>query len=267
MFKLLSFLKRDLRIKLSYRFRMILSLVSILAAVFMLFFMGRMFQNGFSDYLSRYGNDYFAFALLGMCVSTFVSTGLYSLSGSVREAQTQGTLEILLVTPTAANLILFGNSVWSFIEALLLSTLYLGATILIVGLQVTVTQLLLVALVLALTFVSFLSLGMLSAAFIMMFKQGNPINLIFGASSYFFGGILFPVEVLPAPLQKFSFVLPMSHATRSVRELLLVPSGEGQWQQTVLYLAVFSLVMCPLGFAFLRLALSRAKKDGSLVQF
>ena len=117
MTKLFAFLYRDFLITLSYRFRLLLSLMGMVAAIAMLFFMGKMFQNGFSMYLARYGNDYFAFALLGMCVSTFVSTGLYSLSSSVREAQMQGTLEVLLVTPTSANLILFGNSLWSFIQA------------------------------------------------------------------------------------------------------------------------------------------------------
>lgn len=267
MIKLFGFLRRDFLGALSYRFRLVLSLVSMFAAVFMLFFMGKMFQGGFSSYLTRYGNDYFAFALLGMCVSTFVSTGLYSLSSSVREAQMQGTLEILLVTPTSPTLILFGNSLWSFIQSLLLTFAYLVVTILIVGLTVTLTKILLVSLVLFLTFASFLSLGMISAAFTMTFKQGNPINMLFGASSYFFGGIVFPVDVLPETLQRFSFILPITHATRAVRELLLVPEGRGEWQQTVVYLVIFSLVLCPLGLVSLRLALSRAKKEGSLVQF
>lgn len=267
MIKLAAFLRRDLLIMLSYRFKIVLNLLSAFAAVFMLFFMGKMFQHGFSDYLDRYGNDYFAFALLGMCVSTFVSTGLYSLASSVRDAQMEGTLEILLVTPTSPNLILFGNSLWSFLKALLLSALYLGAAVVIVGLGVTPVKLLLVTAVLLLTFLCFLSLGMISAAFIMTFKQGNPINMVFGVSSYFFGGILFPVEVLPKGLQNFSFILPISHATRAVRELLLVRSGTGEWKMTMVYLFSFSAVLFPLGFLFLRLALSRAKKEGSLVQF
>lgn len=267
MIKLFWFLRRDLLSALSYRFRLVLSFLGASAVVFMLFFMGKMFQNGFSVYLTRYGNDYFAFALLGMCVSTFVSTGLYSLSSSVREAQIQGTLEILLVTPTNPTLILFGNSLWSFLQSLILTVIYIGLTILIVGLSISPFQLALVALVLLLTFSCFLSLGMISASFTMTFKQGNPINALFGASSYFFGGILFPVDVLPAGLQKFSSMLPISHATHAVREILLVSSGRGEWRQTLLTLTVFAIALFPLGLGSLKLALSRAKKEGSLVQY
>lgn len=265
--KLFAFLWRDFLIMFSYRFRLVLSFFSMLAAVFMLFFMGRMFQGGFSEYLSRYGNDYFAFALLGMCVSTFVSTGLYSLSSSIRGAQMEGTLEVLLVTPSSPNLILFGNSLWSFIEAFFMTVIYLALTILIVGISITFLEVLLVLLVLLLTFLCFLSLGMISAAFIMTFKQGNPINMIFGASSYFLGGILFPIEVMPKFLQVFSFMLPISHATRAVREILLVQGGSGEWKFTLIYLAGFSLLFFPAGIISLRLALARAKKEGSLVQF
>jgi ABC-2 type transport system permease protein len=265
--KLLAFLKRDLLELVSYRFRLFLSLGGMLVGVFFLYFIGRTFNNSFSEYLARYGNDYFAFALLGMSVSSFVSTGLYSLATQVREAQVQGTLEALLVTPTSPNMILFGNSLWSFLESFLDSLLYLGIAIVIIGLKVSMIQIALVLLILGLTFLCFLSLGMISAAFIMAFKQGNPINLLFGTSSYFLGGLLFPVEVLPLPLQKASFFLPITHAARAVREILLVPGNQGDWLSTIIFLGAFALIVGPAGLCLLRLSLSRAKREGSLVQF
>jgi ABC-2 type transport system permease protein len=202
-----------------------------------------------------------------MSVSTFVSTGLYSLSNQVREAQVQGTLEALLITPTSANMILFGNSLWSFVESFLESVLYLGIAIIIIGLRISILKIALVLLILALTFLCFLSLGMISAAFIMAFKQGNPINFIFGTSSYFLGGLVFPIEVLPVPLQKISFFLPITHASRAVREILLVPGNQGDWLPTIGFLGLFALIVGPAGLCLLRLSLSRARRDGSLVQF
>jgi ABC-2 type transport system permease protein len=265
--KLLEFLRRDFLDLVSYRFRLFLNLGGLFVGVFFLFFIGRTFSGGFSEYLVRYGNDYFAFALLGLAVSSFVSTGLYSLAEQVRDAQVQGTLEALLVTPTSANMILFGNSLWSFVESFLESILYLGIAIVIIGLRISIPQAALILLILALTFLCFLSLGMISAAFIMAYKQGNPVNLVFGASSYFLGGLLFPVEVLPIPLQRISFFLPITHASRAVREILLVPGNQGEWLPTLSFLALFALVLGPVGLILLRLAISKAKREGSLVQF
>jgi ABC-2 type transport system permease protein len=265
--KLLAFLRRDFLELISYRFRLFMNFGGMLIGVFFFFFIGKTFNNSFSVYLSRYGNDYFAFALLGMSVSTFVSTGLYSLSGQVRDAQVQGTLEALLITPTSANAILFGNSLWSFVESFLESILYLCIAVVIIGLRVSITQIALVLLILVLTFLCFLFLGMISAAFIMAFKQGNPINFIFGTSSYFLGGLLFPVDVLPLPLQKISFFLPITHASTAVREILLVGGNQGVWLPTIRFLLLFALIVGPAAFFLLRLSLSRAKKEGSLVQF
>jgi len=267
MHKIIAFFRRDFLVLTSYRFRLFLDLGYIVVIVFFLFFVGKTFQGSFSQYLSRYGNDYFAFALLGMAVSVFVSTGLSSLSEEIRNAQVQGTLESLLMTPTSPTLVLFGSSLWSFVESFLASLLYIGAAILILGIGANPVRILLVILILALTFCCFLSLGMISAAFIMVFKQGNPINMIFGTSSYFLGGLLFPVDVLPLPLQKISWFLPMRQAATAVREVLLVPPGQAEWLSAVAFLAVFALVIGPIGIISLKYSLARAKRDGSLVQF
>jgi ABC-2 type transport system permease protein len=267
MYKLFCFIKRDFLIQISYRFRLVLSFVGSLAAVFMFFFLGKTFQSGFSVYLARYGNDYFSFVLVGMSVTTFVSTGLYSLATEVRTAQIEGTLEYLLATPASPNMILFGNSAWSFVKSFMQSIVYLTVTVLIIKIDISLYQMALVLLVLLLTFLCFISLGMISAAFIMVFKQGNPINLVFGTLSYYLGGVIFPIEVLPVSLQKLSILLPMFHASKAIREILLVPEGKGEWIATILYLATFSFFAFPSGICMLRIALSRAKKEGSLVQF
>ena len=267
MHKILAFFRRDFLVLTSYRFRLVLDLGYLVATVFFLFFLGRTFKGSFSQYLSRYGNDYFAFALLGMAVSVFASTGLSSLAEEIRAAQVQGTLESLLMTPTPPTLILFGSSLWSFVDSFMVCLVYIGAATLILGIDVTVARILLVILVLSLTFCCFLALGMISAAFIMVFKQGNPINMIFGTSSYFIGGLLFPVDVLPLPLRVLSSLLPMTKAATAVREILLVSSGQGEWGGAVAFLAVFALVFGPLGLFSLKYSLARAKRDGSLVQF
>jgi len=267
MHKILAFFRRDFLVLTSYRFRLFLNFGYLLIIVFFLFFVGRTFSGSFSVYLTRYGNDYFAFALLGMSVSVFVSTGLTSLAREIQTAQVQGTLESLLMTPTSPTLVLFGSSLWSFVESFIVCILYIGAAVLILGLAVTPLMLLLVLLVLSLTFCCFLSLGMISAAFIMVFKQGNPITMIFGTSSYFLGGLLFPVDVLPAPLRSVSYFLPMTQAATAVREILLVPAGQARWLSAVLYLTVFAAVIGPIGIISMKYSFTRAKKDGSLVQF
>jgi ABC-2 type transport system permease protein len=122
-------------------------------------------------------------------------------------------------------------------------------------------------LVLIMTFMAFLSIGMLSASFIMVFKQGNPIKFIFGSSSYFLGGILFPVEVLPKPFQVIAAILPITHAVKALRELLLARVGFHEIIPLLLNLTIFIALVAPVSILFFRYAVQRAKKDGSLIQF
>lgn len=265
--KLYAFFRRDFLLTVSYRFQLVLDLVRMAGYVVVLFFIGQMFSGGFSEYLARYGNNYFAFALIGMAVSSFVSTGLQTLSSEIRNAQVQGTLESLLLTATPPTTILVGSTLWTFIESFVYCLVYLGAAVVVLQLDLDLTRIGLVLGVLALTFGCFLSLGMISAAFIMIFKQGNPINMIFGTSSYFLGGLLFPVEILPGPLVTISYLLPMTQAAQAVREVMLVSPETSRWIPAVVYLGIFTLVAFPLGVFSLRYSLARAKKDGSLVQF
>lgn len=267
MYKIFAFFRRDFLVLISYRFRLVLDLGYLLAVVFCLYFLGKTFSGSFSEHLARYGNDYFAFSLLGMSVSVFISTGLSTLSQEIRNAQVQGTLESLLMTPSSPLLILFGSSLWSFVESFLACVLYIGAAVLILGISITPARAVLALAVILLTFCCFLSLGMISAAFIMVFKQGNPINMVFGTLSYFLGGLLFPVEVLPSPLRQVSSLLPMTQASTAIREILLVPLDQAEWRGAFLFLAAFALAVTPVGVISLKRSLARAKRDGSLVQF
>lgn len=264
---MVAFLIRDMQNLMSYRLRFFMQLAGIFVPLVFIFFIGKTFEGTFSIQLERYGNDYFAFAMLGMALSTFVSTGLYSFSGQIRNAQVQGTLEALLMTPSSVYTILIGNSLWSFIQSFMESIFYIVLSIIILGLSVSLQQIFFTFTILVLTFGAFLSIGLVSASFTMVFKQGNPINALFGASSYFLGGILFPVEVLPKWLGWISRILPMTHSSKLIREVLLVSSGERQITFSLIYLILFIAIVGPSSLFIFNLALKRAKKDGSLVQY
>lgn len=265
--KLLAFLKKDLLVALSYRLAFLLGLVSMVVSLFMLYYIGRTFSGALSPHLARYGGEYFPYVLVGMAVSSFVTVGLGALARQVRSAQVEGTLEALLSTPTSIYTVLVGSCLWSFVSALGDAVLILGGGTLLLGLEYPLASGAIALLVLGLTFTAFLTVGMLSAAFVMIFKRGDPIQFVFGTSSFFLGGVLFPVEVLPGSFQYASRFLPITHAVRAVRELLLARAGIAQVMPLVANLLVFIAVLGPASILFFRYAVRRAKRDGSLVQY
>ncbi len=265
--KLAAFLKKDLLITLSYRFNLLIQAVKIIISLLMFYFIGETFSGAISPYLGRYGGNYFSYVLVGYAVSSFVSVGLDALSNEVRSAQIEGTLEALISTPTSIYTILIGNSLWSFIEAFAESLLLLCIGVIFLGLHVSAAAAMGTLIILVLTLVAFLLIGMLSASFIMIFKQGNPIKFLFGTSSYFLGGIIFPVEVLPAPLQYLAGLLPITHAIRALRELLLAKTDVSGIYPLFLNLIIFIALLAPVSIIAFRFAVMRAKRDGSLVQY
>ena len=265
--KLFAFLKKDLLVTVSYRFRMVLQFGGMFVSILMLYYIGRTFGSAISPYLERYGGTYFPYALIGIAVSSFVSVGLNSLSREIRTAQIQGTLESLLSTPTSIFTILIGNSLWNFLSALAGSVIMLSAGVVFLKLRIGPEQIFTAMLILILTFIAFLAVGMLSATFIMIFKQGDPITFVFGMSSYFFGGVLFPVEVLPKSFQIVSTILPITHAIKALREILLATVGFNDITPLLARLTIFIVAVGPVSMLSFRYAIHRAKKDGSLIQF
>jgi ABC-2 type transport system permease protein len=267
MSKLLAFIKRDFLVRISYRLNLLLSLVGVFGSVLMFYFIGKTFSGTMSPYLQRYGGDYFPYVLVGIAVSNFVTVGLSALSSQVRSAQVEGTLEALLTTPTSIYTVLIGNSLWNFLSALTSAAALIAAGFLLARIGVAALQATAALLILLLTFLAFLSIGMLSASFVIVFKRGDPIAYLFGWSSFLFGSVLFPVEVLPSPLPQLSKLLPITHAAKAIRELLLARASPQAVLPSVLNLCLFIAIAGPAGVLFFRFAVYRARRDGSLVQY
>jgi ABC-2 type transport system permease protein len=265
--KLLAFVKKDVLESLSYRFRLLLDLAGNIISLLIFYFIGKTFTSAISPYLQEYGNDFFAYVLVGIATANFVTVGLSALADEIRTAQVQGTLEFLLATPTSIYTILIGSTLWSFMSAFISAAgiLVLGAIFL--SFQISLNAALFSLLVLLLTFAAFLAIGMLSASFVIIFKQGNPIDYLLGWSSFFLGSVIFPVEVLPRPFQQIAQVLPITHAVRALRGLLLAESTVKEVIPSTVNLCIFIVVLAPLSALFLRFAVNRAKRDGNLVQY
>ncbi len=263
----LAFVKRDILTALSYPLNIALQLIKVSITLFLIYFISRTFSGSVSPHLTKYSGDYFAYVLMGISVSSFVFAGLDAFASSVRTAQVEGTLEAVLTTPVSIFTVLLGNSLWTFILAFGSSIALLGAGMLFLGITLSLTSALLCLAVLLLTFLSFLSVGMLSASFIMVFKQGNPIGMIFGTSSYFLGSVLFPAEVLPGFLQQAAKLLPMTYAVRSLRDIVLASAAPGDVFPVMLQLALFIIILAPAGLLSFSFAVKRARINGSLVQY
>jgi ABC-2 type transport system permease protein len=265
--KPLAFLKRDLLIDLSYRFRFVLQIAGIFISTLMLFFLSRLVGTGVANQMAPYGGDYFAFVLIGVAFTDYLSVSLGSFSGQIRSAQMMGTLEALLVTPTPISTILFSSTLYNFSFTSVRVILYLIIGVFVFDLNIYLTSLPAFFLIMVLTILAFSGIGLLSAAFIIVFKQGSPLSWVLGAASGLLGGVFYPVAVLPSWLKPYAYLLPITHALEAMRKVLLKGATFSSVYHEILALSIFVVILVPLGLLAFGYGLNLARKEGSLIHY
>jgi len=163
--------------------------------------------------------------------------------------------------------ILVASSLWAYIFGSLRVFVFLFLGAIVFGVSFAQANILAAGVILILAVVSFAVIGMISAAFIVVLKKGDPITWAFGALSTLVAGVYYPIEVLPDWLQGFSALLPLTYALNAMRHAVLQGYSLYDVRFDILALLCFSAVLLPLALLSFRLAVKRAKVEGSLVQY
>lgn len=259
-----AFLKRDFLEDWSYRLSFSIQLISLFFWVTMFYFLSKLFGQSVNTHLMPYGADYFSFVIVGIAFSRYFDVGLSTFSNNLREAQTTGTLEVLLTSSTRLSLIIISSSLWSYLFVSLQVIIYLGLGKGLFQAHLGHFSITAVLVIIALTLVCFSSLGIIAASFIMVYKRGDPVVWLFSAISSLLSGVYYPVGILPGWLKPLAYVLPTTYVLEAVRLCFL--RGYSLWalRRELAVLSLFCLILMPLSLLAFRLAVHRAKVDGSL---
>jgi len=264
--RLCAFLRRDFREALTYKFSFVSSFVGILLSSATFYFVAKLVPPG-TPSLGPFGGDYFSFAVVGVAFSSLLGMFQEGLSAVVRSAQVSGTLEALLVTPASIPTVLFGSSLYSLILQVFRTILHLGVALAFFGMTLGRVNVPGVVTVGVLTVLCFLGVGILSASFILVYKTGNPFGWILGTVSGLLGGVVFPVALLPPWIRWVSSLLPVTYALDGMRKCLLASAGFAEVLPDIAALAVFNIILLPASLIAFRLAVRKAKRDGTLSHF
>jgi len=265
--KLIAFIKKDFLIFRSYRLFLILSCLGAITLVITFYFITKLFGQGINPYLKDYGGEYFPFVLIGLAFYTYFSTALRAFSARVRQEQMMGTLQAIVLTPTKIPTIVFAMPCWDFLFSSLNALICLLLGVCFLGVSFVNVDFLVVLLVLGLIVIITSSIGMISAAFIVIFKKGDPIVWLTTLFFSFFGGVYFPITILPKKLYLISNFLPVTYALRALRHALLGEYSFKMLLPDILILLVFCAVLFPSGILIFKYAIRRAKLTGTLAYY
>jgi ABC-2 type transport system permease protein len=265
--KMLAFIKRDFLIAKSYKLMFMLNWGGIITTTLTFYFISKLFGKTINPYMLKYGTEYFPFVIIGIAFSTYLYTALSSFSDNLRMEQVTGTLEMLLLTPMRVRELIIGMSLWDFVFTSLRVLGYILIGVLCLGLDIGKINIFASMIVLVFTIICFSSLGIIAAATIMLFKKSAPFSWFVSTFASLFGGAYFPIEILPVPLRFISYLLPITYSLHAFRYAILKGCSFWEIRHDLLVLIIYSVILVPVSILAFKIAIKRAKINGSLTHY
>lgn len=262
--KVPAFFRRDLLVMWSYRLAFFTDWGNLLMQVVVFFFVGRIVN---PQQLPTYGGTratYMEFVVIGISVTSFMQISLGRVVTAIRGEQLQGTLEALLLTPTAPTTLQLGSVIYELAYVPLRMLIFLALATSLFGVSFTYGGLL-PALAVLLVFIPFVwGIGVMSVAGVLTFRRG--IGVVgFGATALTLSsGTYFPISVFPSWLESLARLNPITMAVQSIREALIGGAGWAQTLPATLVLVPIGAVSMAVGIGAFRLALRRERRRGTI---
>ena len=262
--KLPAFMLREWTIRTSYRLSFFSAIAQIVFLMASFFFIGRLIDPQTVAVLQPYGGAYFPFVLIGLAYVRYLDTSLSGFAEILRYEQAQGTLEAILMTPTRLLTIGIGSLLWDLLWTTGEVCLCLGIGAVFFGMDLGHMNVLASAVVLMLSTMAVTSLGMMSAAGVLLFKEADPVAWFAGGAMKLLGGVYFPVAILPDWLERVAQWLPLTHILEGLRQAVLLGRSLADLKWICAALGLFGVVMWPLALWVLSLSIRRLKTTGAL---
>jgi ABC-2 type transport system permease protein len=255
-----AFAGKDFRIARSYRTPFFLAILSTFMSLVTFRFISELIKGSNA---SAVAGDYFAFVVVGMAVAQVLEGSLSGPTGAARGEQVQGTLEILATQPISPAALGAGWAAYPVLQALVTGGVMIGIAALM-GVHFNHPDWLAATLAMVASALVFAALGILGAAFVLIFQQGGSITSWITGGLSLVSGVFFPLKLLPGWVQTLAQLSPLTHSLRALRGSLLGGLGLGDVAVDLAVLAAFAVVLLPLAFWSLSLALKRARLRGTL---
>jgi ABC-2 type transport system permease protein len=262
--KVPAFFRRDLLVLWSYRVAFLSDWVNLIVQVLLFYFLNRLIP---SDKLPRFGGrptSYIEFVTVALVVTTFMQVSLGHLVSALRQEQLMGTLESLLLTPTAPTTIQLGSIAYDILYVPVRTAVFLAIMSGIFGVHFHLGGLVPTVAILVVFVPCMWGLGLLGAAGVLTVRRGSGVTGIAATALMLASGAYFPIQYLPPWLQSLTQYNPVTIALDGARQAMLADAGWSVIWPSVLKLVPMASVSLMLGITAFRLALKRERRRGTI---
>lgn len=231
----------------------------ILMSVFFLFATAVGFR-GFTGFGTH---EIYIFFMTGLLVMVFDGVSLYGPVNAMQRDLYNGTLEYIYFTPMRKYPYFLGYLLGSVITNSLIGFIPL-LTILIWYANLSVTNVMMIILVMSLLVLSLLSFGIIVSLSVILFKQVQALVSLLGLVMQFFTGAFIPVTSMPPYVRPIAIFFPHTWAY----ELIRYYAYKGNWSLMLplaynwILIIGFTIVYTLAAVFLLRKAVTHAKHEG-----
>jgi len=279
-----SFSLRELRMWQTYRTNQLMWVVDIFVNAFLFFLVAQLIGGSAASLLGVYGTNYVSFILIGLAVNYVIATNLADPFHRVTRTYWDGTMDLYLLSPMSVFTPFLGLMGRSFTDDYPRIFIVAGFGEVFFGARFDLSNWAPALVVSLLIFVAAFGIGTLSASmfYLIDLKQGEePIQfLIQGLLAGLVAGAYYPVTVLPQALQIAALFLPHTYAFDALRRLLdpgadqITPNllvhgcfGLSPVATDIAALALFGVVLMPLGYFLYVQGVEKARRNGTLTRW
>jgi lipooligosaccharide transport system permease protein len=167
------------------------------------------------------GHPYLSYLLPGSVSLALMFAGLFEGTyNAYSRAYMQRTWFSFLATPTSLAMVMLGEMLWCAVRTLIATTLLIVAGVLL-GAQISLVGTLLALPFMLLTVLSIMSLGYLLMSFANSMNDFDYIWAFLMTPMMVFSGVMIDTAHFPLLIQTISWILPLTHALKVIRPLML----------------------------------------------
>jgi ABC-2 type transport system permease protein len=246
----------------SYRVSFAMQVGGLLITIIPIYFISGALQSTMASSIAAESGQFFSFVLVGSVALMFVTTALTGLQGAVGGGLSNGYFESLLMTRTGLPWILTGLTSYGVLLTSIRAAVMLTAGWLL-GAQIAWSQILPAALIIALLVAVHWGIGLVGTALIMAFRTSGPLTQFVTTVSVLFGGVYYPVSVIPSWLKAIANGTPLAYGLRALRQVLLQGQDLSLVGMDLAVLGAMGVVSLIVGSWAVVVALGYARRAGT----
>lgn len=253
-------------VALTYRTRMLFSVLGLLVGIVPVFIIARALQEVAAASLVGEGSQLFGFLVVGTVGLVFITSALGTLPASIGSGISTGTWEALLASPARVWGIVAGLSAYDLLWNVAKSAVLLAAAAAL-GARFEWGGLLLATGIVALLLLAYLAVGVMAGALQLAFRSTTPLPRVVLILSVFLGGVYYPTSAIPEGFRVLSAWIPLTYGLRALRRTLLEGWSLHQVLPDLEMLLLFDAVLVTIAILCFSAALRHARRAGTLAQY